>query len=152
MWMTWGSRDALAAWWPQKREGESEYGIRLASLWGSQPRSHHLYPSHLVRLKYLTRDKMPGLSQTVRWPQKQHHENSAASAVDRLKMVEAGKQCSQDSFFFLYYSGHKVIQTCPKCQSTQNIDCWDDSQQLLIEPLYRHCRDTVSEEKGKMPD
>lgn len=27
------------------------------SLWWSQPGSHRLYPSHLVRLKYLTRDK-----------------------------------------------------------------------------------------------
>lgn len=70
------------------------------SLWGSQPGSHSLYPSHLVRLKYLTRDKKLGSSQTVRWPHKRHHENSAASAVDGLKMVEAGKQHSQDGVFF----------------------------------------------------
>ena len=43
---------------------------------------------------------MLGSSQTVRWPLEQHHQNSAASAVCGLKMVEAGQQCSQDAVFF----------------------------------------------------
>lgn len=45
---------------------------------------------------------MLGSSQTVCWPQKQSHQNSAASAVCGLKMVEAGKQCSQDAVFFFH--------------------------------------------------
>lgn len=106
--------DPKLTWYLQQVDGNEEkkkerwewIWNKLRCLWGSEPGSHHLYPSHLVWLKYLTRDKMPGSSQTDCWPQKQHHENSAASATDGLKMVEAGEQnwtVKPGWFFFFFF-------------------------------------------------
>lgn len=93
---------------------QGEHGIKPHSLWGSWPGSCHLYPVHPDWLKYLRRNKILGLSRTICWPQKQNHENSAASEVDGLKMVEAEKQGGQHLLYSTTTRGtrsHKRIQT-----------------------------------------
>lgn len=68
---------------------------------------------------------MLGSSQADRWPQKQHHENSAASAVNGLKMVEEGKQCSQDVFFLLLLGAQGHTNMSKMSVNTEDtVGCW----------------------------
>ena len=90
--LTW----CLDSRWPLQREGESEYGISLA-VFDSLSQKATIFIHHTVSNS--TVDSKPGSNQIVWWAQKQHQENSAALAVNGLKMEEAGGHCSQSVFF-----------------------------------------------------
>ncbi len=54
----------------------------------------------------------------------QHQENSAASAVGGLKMVEAGKNRAAETVFFYYYKGAQGHASTSEMSVTQKGKRW----------------------------